>query len=168
MTCTCQMKLLKIFLVYLRLNLIALPIQRKQVKSDGRVSRQLHEMSQMTMRNIMAAILQTKGPVVTPKVVRNVWRFLHMMTTPQFEKASKELEALNLGTLVNLRLRSRASFVFIKKSPSEVMPILASNEDLCSLEFYASRYNQSVSKSVPLGVRHELVQQHLILAKQLT
>ncbi len=49
--------------------------------------RHLNNQSPMTGRNIMSAILQTKGPAVIPQVIKNVWKFLHMMTTDQFVRA---------------------------------------------------------------------------------
>ena len=116
----------------------------------------------------MAAILQTKGPLVTPRVVKNVWKFLNMMTTTQFEKAAKELRNLNLGTLVTLKgNRGRMTHVFVKRSPTEVGAVLAMNEDLCTLSYFESRYSESVSKTVTLNVRAQLVHMGLIAAKQL-
>ena len=130
--------------------------------------RQLNQTTQMTGRNIMAAILQTKGPVVTPVVVKNVWKFLHMMTTIQFEKAAKDLQALNLGTFVIMKgKRGSPSSVLVKRSPAEVGTVLAMNGDLCTLDYYESRYSESVSKSVTLNVRSQLANMGLIAAKQL-
>ena len=117
----------------------------------------------------MAAILQTRGPVVTPQVVKNVWKFLHMMRNDQFIKAAKELEKLNLGMLVNTAVkRGRMSIVFVKKSPVETRAILEMNWDLCPISYYESRYNQPVSKSVPLSMRAYLVKEGVIASKQLT
>ena len=116
----------------------------------------------------MAAILQTKGPVVTPRVVKNVWKFLNMMTTTQFEKAAKELQNLNLGTLVVIKGKCGSpSSAFVKRSPAEVYTVLAMNEDLCTLSYYESRYSESVSKTVTLNVRAQLANMGLIAAKQL-
>ena len=116
----------------------------------------------------MAAILQTKGPVVTPVVVKNVWKFLHMMTSTQFEKAAKELEGLNLGTFVVLQVKGgNKSPVFVKRSPAEVGTVLEMKEDLCTLSYYESRYSESVSKSVTLSVRAQLADLGLVAAKQL-
>ena len=125
-------------------------------------SQQPNPKSHMTGRNIMAAILQTKGPVVTPQVVRNV------MTTIMFEKAAKELQALNLGSFVPVQQSvGRGAFVFVKRSPVEVGAVLAMNEDLCSLSYYESRYSESVSKSITLNLRAQLANMGLIAAKQL-
>ena len=116
----------------------------------------------------MAAILQIKGPVVTPQVVKNNWKFLHMMTSTQFEKAAKELEALTVGTIVMIKgKRGKTLPVFVKRSPAEVGTVLAINEDLCTLGYYELRYNQSVSKSVTLNVRAQLASLGLVAAKQL-
>ena len=117
----------------------------------------------------MAAILQTKGPVVTPRGVKSSWKFLCMMTTTQFEKAAKELEGLNLGTFVVLKVKGRGnkSPVFVKRSPAEVGTVLEINEDLCTLSYYESRYSESVSKTVTLNVRAQLASLGLVAAKQL-
>ena len=139
-----------------------------QIQKVQKTSRQLHNLSPMSGRNIMAAILQTKGPVVTPRVVKNVWKFLHMMTSTQFDKAANELQVLNLGKFVMIKVkRGRTSPVFVKRSPAEVGTVLAMNEDLCTLSYYESRYNQSVSKSVTLSVRAQLASLGLVAAKQL-
>lgn len=140
--------------------------QKKTLHFEGR-KRQLGSLSQMTGRNIMAAILQTKGPVVTAQVVKNVWRFLHMMTSDQYNKACKELEGLNLGTLVTLSNVRKASVVFVKRAPAEALPIIEMNQDLCSLEYYESRYNQPVSKSISLNMRHGLAKMGVLSPKQL-
>ncbi len=100
--------------------------------------------------------------------MRNVWRFLHMMTNGQFLKPARDLETLQLGSVVTIHQRGKPTYVFVKKPPVEAMPILAVNADLCSLDYYESRYNQTVSKSITLGVRHELVVKKLISAKQVT
>ena len=128
----------------------------------------MHRLSPMTGRNIMAAILQINGPVVTPKVVKNNWTFLQMMTSTQFEKAAKELEAFNLGKFVTMKgKRGLPTAVFVKYSPAEVGAVLAMNEDLCTLSYYESRYGESVSKSVTLNVRAQLASLGLVAAKQL-
>ena len=116
----------------------------------------------------MAAILQIKGPVVTPQVPKSSWRFLNMMKTDQFEKAARELETLNLGTLVNLKPSGmRGMVVFVKKPPQEVIAALRENEDLCPLDYYEQRYYAPVSKIVKLRVRSELLQMGILSAKQL-
>ena len=117
----------------------------------------------------MAAILQTNGPVVTPKVVKNNWKFLRMLTTIQFEKAAKELQALNLGTIHVLIIGKlgKTMLVFVKRLPAEVGAVLAMNEDLCTLSYYESRYSESVSKTVTLNVRAQLANMGLIAALQL-
>ena len=138
-----------------------------QIHTGQKTSCRLHHLSPMTGRNIMAAILQTKGPVVTPRVVKNVWTFLHMMTSTQFEKAAKELDGLNLGQFVVLQVVGNKSAVFVKRSPAEVGAVLAMNENLCTLSYYESRYSESVSKSISLSVRAQLTKMGLIAAKQL-
>ena len=125
----------------------------------------------MTGRNIMAAVLQCKGPVVTHRVVTNVWRFLHMMTTNQFVKACEELQTLGLGQIVSIKYGAtgRQTVVFVKKQPDDTSRFtLNQNSDLCTVDYYEMWYKESVSKSVPLNARSELVRMGMVAAKQLT
>ncbi len=120
----------------------------------------------------MAAILQTKGPVITPAIVKHTWKFLYMMTTKMYVKAAEELQALNLGTLIPVRGTTvgHPSQVFIKKKPEEVMDVLQMNPDLCEVEYYARRYNQPISKStqgISLAVRHKLASMGVVPQKLL-
>ena len=80
----------------------------------------------------------------------------------QFAEAAYTLETLNLGTVAVIGSRLK---VFIKKPPSEAEAILFQNPDLCSPEYYAQRYNQPLSKSVSLGVRHQIASMKLVSAK---
>ncbi len=117
--------------------------------------------SPMTPETIMAAIVQTCGPITTHTVVARNYRFLNKLTSDQFVEAATCLETLALGSVVLLR----RSAVFIKKPPNEVTAILESNPHLCSPEYYANRYNKALSRSVPLGIRHELSTKRLVPAK---
>ncbi len=137
----------------------------QEVGTGGR-SRYLYNLSPMTHRNIMAAILQSKGPVITPRAAKSGWTFLNTMNSDQFREAAKGLETLNLGTLVAIK-GSKARVVFVKKPPDEVRDILKSHEDLCPVEFYEKRYKQPVSKMITLGVRSELVRMRFLIEKQL-
>ena len=125
----------------------------------------------MTGRNIMAAVLQCKGPVVTHRVVSNVWRFLHMMTTNQFVKACEELQTLGLGQIVSVKNAPsrRQLAVFVKKQLDDASRLtLNQNSDFCTVDYYEMRYKESVSKSIPLNARSELVRMGAVAAKQLT
>ena len=109
----------------------------------------------------MAAILQTSGPVTIHAVICRNYKFLSKSTADQFMEAAHELQSLNLGSVVAMG----RSCVFIKRPPDEVMIILDANPDLCSRDFYRSRYNKPLSKSVPLGIRHQLSTKKLVPAK---
>ena len=117
----------------------------------------------------MAAILQTRGPVVAHNVVVWNWKFLKMLSSKQFIAAANDLHAAGLGTLVNIQTSGggRSSMIFLKKAPDEIADILMENSDLCSLDHYVARYNLPVSKSISLGVRHRLAQMGVISAKLL-
>ncbi len=132
--------------------------QGRAHKGDSR----LGQHANPTKRNIMAAILQSRGPVVTHKVVIWGWKFLKMMSSKQFIGVANDLQDANLGTVMKFQTASRLSFVFIKKPPHEITEALAANLDLCSLEYYTTRYNLPVSKSVPLGIRHQLTSMGLV------
>ena len=118
----------------------------------------------------MAAILQTKGPIVTPTVAKFNWKFLHMMSTRQFLKAAADLESLRLGRLVNLsQVAQKPSMVFLKIPPDDIMMELQmdSNADLCSIEIYTKQFHKPVSKSVSLNLRSRLVSTGLVPEKLL-
>lgn len=118
----------------------------------------------MTKRNIMAAILQVCGPVTIHAVLTRNYRFLNKSTAAQFVEAGEELQALGLGTVVNLKPRTR---VFVKKSPNEATPILLANPDLCCWQYYEQRYSKPLSKSITLHTRHQLSAMRLVPAKQM-
>ena len=115
----------------------------------------------------MNALLEIKGPIVTPAVVKSNCTFLHMMTTGQFMKAAQELHDLGLGTLVSVKTAKtgQPSKVFVKKAPEDVQVLLEANPDLCNGEYYAVRYNQPVSKSINLGVRFRVAEMGLLPKK---
>ena len=119
----------------------------------------------------MTAILQTKGPIVTPTVTKHSWRFLSMMSTKQFLRAAEELQRLDLGSLVSLGgVTKKGPTVFIKKPPAEIESALLAHPDLCALEYYAHRYNMHITKSlqcISLHVRHSVAKMGLAPAKLL-
>ena len=110
----------------------------------------------LTKRNIMAAIVKTKGPVSNHKVLVCSWKFLRLLTAKQYYSACQELETLNIGTLGDVQYGSRASQLFFKKPPEVARHGLESNPDLCSVEYYAERYKMSVSNILSKKVRDEL------------
>lgn len=98
----------------------------------------------------MAAILQSKGRIITHKVVLYNWRFLKLLTAKQFANAAHELEALHLGQVyASSYLGATGSTVFIKAPPEEVQEYLSLNEELCAPEFYIKKYNLPISSTVP-------------------
>ena len=96
--------------------------------------------------------------MTTYDVIARNYRFLKNFSVDQFAEAAYSLETLNLGTVAVIGSRLK---VFIKKPPA----ILMQNPDLCSPEYYAQRYNQPLSKSVSLGVRHQIATMKLVSAK---
>ena len=127
----------------------------------------------MNNRNIMAAILQTKGPIVTPALTKHSWKFLYMMSSKQFLKAAQDLAEINLGQLMDLHFRSKHAMVFVKKPPLEIACELEKHPDLCSNEYYVQRYNMPSSKSlqcISLNVRQHvallgLAPAHLVMTE---
>ena len=121
--------------------------------------------SQMNNRNIMAAILQSRGPIVTPAATKHNWNFLHMMSTKQFIKAGGALQDLRLGNLVSVKTRGgKHASVFVKKAPADVALDLSEHPDLCSLEYYEMRYNTQIAKS--LADISLMIRQHFAEAGQ--
>ncbi len=120
--------------------------------------------SEPTPRNIQAALLQTAGPITIHLVVRSNFTFLKNIGVIQFLDAAYSLQALGLGTVVTVKNRFK---VFIKKPPDEARLILEANPDLCCPEYYAYRYSQALSKTVPLDVRSQVAAMKLVSAKQM-
>ena len=115
----------------------------------------------------MTAILQTAGPVSTRYAIRQNWRFLRSVPSEEFVKAARDLEKLNLGTLVCLEHeKAISSRVFLKKPPIEVTKILNANPSLCSPETYMKRYKMPTTKSITFAVRAKLVKLKLVSEKQ--
>ncbi len=77
------------------------------------------------------------------------------------------LEILKLGTLIQTSARKKPTVVFVKTPPAEAAPVLAVNNDLCSVDFYETRYHGSMSKSINLYTRHKLAKMGVLSAKQL-
>ena len=115
----------------------------------------------------MAAILQTRGPVVEHKVVVWNFKFLKMMTAKQFVAAATELHEANLGQMMSVKCGGRPYMVFIKRPPEEIQDALLMNQDLCQVDYYATRYRLPVSKSVSFALRASLVQSGVVPAKLL-
>ncbi len=118
--------------------------------------------SEPTLKNIQSAILQTTGAVTTCKVIITNNRFLHNtnFSVERFLEAANSLQSLGLGKVVTVGKLSLKAF--IKKPPSEVADILNENFDLCSPEYYEERYNQPLSRTVSLSVRHQLMTAKLV------
>ncbi|XP_072015208.1 uncharacterized protein [Amphiura filiformis] len=111
----------------------------------------------ISRRSVMAAIVQTNGPVSTHNAAGRVRPFLSCLTSGQFMKAGKELEAANLGMLVNLGMSGRGAHVFVKKPPDEAFPGLQANPDLCSPDFYREKYFRAPPACITWKQRASLV-----------
>ena len=121
----------------------------------------------VSKRSIMAAILQTVGPVSTTIAIRANWKFLKCATAQQFSAAAVELEKIGFGQVVSLSGKSnRSQQVFVKKHPSEAQIVLESNPDLCSPDVYATRFHRQATKTISWNVRAKLVSMGLVSQKQ--
>ena len=117
----------------------------------------------------MAAFLQTKGPVISHRILTTNWTFLKQIVLKQFVNAGNDLMNAGLGRLIFLQgTGHRGCHVFIKTPPQEAQDVLFANRDLISYEYYKTRYNMPVSKSLKLGLRHQLVSQKLVPENLLT
>ena len=120
---------------------------------------------QVSHADIMKAILETAGPVATPRAVKAVKSSMHLVTTQQFWEAAGELEKNNFGKLRKIRLagsRGPPAVVFIKKSPSLVEEMLRRNPEWCTFDVYAARYAKGSSKAIGLQLRAKLVSMKLV------
>ena len=118
----------------------------------------LGQHEDMTMRNVMKAILLTAGPVSTHQTVKQNWRFLRMLNIRQFTNAAHNLqETLQLGTLVSLKRGKQTLAIFAKKPPEQVREILELNSDLPSPEIYAYRFGRSSPKCISLNIQAQMV-----------
>ena len=126
-------------------------------------SQRLPQHSELTPRNIMSAILQSRSPVSTHATIRQSWKFLRKLSAADFEKAALDLQESGFGTYwkesAGGKLRRGA---FIKKMPEEVVEVLGSNQDLCSQELYSAEFKQSPSKSIDVRLRAKLVDSRLV------
>ncbi|XP_072015233.1 uncharacterized protein [Amphiura filiformis] len=109
--------------------------------------------TEMTQRNIMAAILQTKGPIVTHQAVRGSWRFLRHLASRPYLAAAVQLQNLNFGSVVTVN----TSQYFFKKRPMEIVDLLTANPDLCGVEFYNARFNMPTSSAITQNMRLKLI-----------
>ena len=109
--------------------------------------------SEMSQKNIMAAILQTKGPIVNHQVVRGGWRFLRHLTSRPYLSACIQLQKLNLGSVITI---STSQF-FLKRPPVQVASILAAYPELCNLDYYSGRYFMPTSTVIAEKMRLKLI-----------
>ena len=138
-------------------------IQGKLVKSKSGI---LSQNTLVSRRSIMAAILQTIGPVSTCQAIRANWAFLRSTTSTQFHSAAAELEKLNLGRCLTMSNKGRNSHVFLKKPPEEVKSALEANMDLCAPDVYAMRYHRPGSQRVSQAAKAKLIEMGLVRQDQ--
>ena len=101
----------------------------------------------------MAAILQTKGPIITHQAVRGSWRFLRHLASKPYVSAAMQLQKLNFGAVVNVG----TSQYFKKKRPDEVSSLLLAHPDLCTLEYYDARFHMPTSSYITPNMRLKLI-----------
>ena len=120
----------------------------------------------MTKRSVMAAILQTAGPVSIRRAVASNWKFLKA-TGKMFKEAAVELEQIGFGSVVTISAnKCGLSDVFVKKKPEDVEMALVNNKDLCTPDRYSTRFHSQASRHITLNMRATLVAQGLVLKKQ--
>ena len=122
----------------------------------------------LSKHNIMAAVLQTAGPVSTQPMLTSNWKFLHLLTVKQFNSAAGDLQTLGLGAFVAIQNGTRAAHVFVKKEPSLVREILQEHPELrTDPDYYEQRYCMPASKKIKLNLRAKLVSMKLLTENQL-
>ena len=107
----------------------------------------------MSQKNIMAAILQAKGPIVNRQVVRGGWRFLRHLKSQPYLSACSQLQILDFGSEITLN----TSQFFLKRPPDQVASILAEYPELCSLDDYTERYSMPTPAVIAEKVRLKLI-----------
>ena len=115
----------------------------------------------------MTAVLLTPGPISTRLTTRNMSKTFKIAVTKQkFHVAANQLQAANLGALVQLHSGSKLH-VFIKKTPQEVVDLLAmdKNSDLCTVEEYKQRFVMPTPASFKPPMQDYLVNQGLVPAE---
>lgn len=143
------------------------PIDKRSKRPHGQ-GKLLPQHCEKTKRNVMAAIMQTAGPVSTPATIRQNWKFLNNATANDFVEAAQSLEEMGLGEHKNVLLsRGLPSKVFIKRKPEEALEVLSANPDLCDFKTYSKRYARSPTVSVGLSLRSKLVAMKLVAPKQM-
>ncbi|XP_072015218.1 uncharacterized protein [Amphiura filiformis] len=144
------------------------PTQSPRSSGQG-TSRRIKEMgghlrqdALLTKRNIMAAILQTPGPVSSHGAINRYWKFLRCSTVKQFMAAGMELERLNLGQLVGIKTGAREVQMFVKKMPNEAQGLLEFNQDLCTPAKYLEKFKGNTPKCIGWRVRSTLISNGLV------
>ena len=125
--------------------------------------------SVVSIKNIKIAVLLAAGPVSTHLTVKNMSTAFNMgVSKAKFLSAAQQLEKANLGRVVILDKISRSAHVFVKKPPAEAQAILVlpDNDDLCTSEEYAKRYNASMPSTITTKMR-ECLQELRLLPHQM-
>ncbi|XP_072020167.1 uncharacterized protein [Amphiura filiformis] len=117
------------------------------------------EYSEVTLRDVMAGILLSAGPVNTHRqLIRLGPKPMRSLTKQQYVIAATHLQAAELGSLVTLHGGvSRFCSVFIKKRPDEARLILEMNKDLCSYEKYSERFNLLLPACIGRNIKDKLI-----------
>ncbi|XP_072015856.1 uncharacterized protein [Amphiura filiformis] len=123
---------------------------------NGKLHRQRRDET-VTLRDIMSAILLTRGPVATHyAVVRYGPGYLRSVSKAYYDIAQQRLQEAKLGYIVNLS--SPRTDVFVKKLPYEIQDGLRENPDLAKIEEYVLRFNSPAQACITLNMRRKLLQ----------
>ena len=114
--------------------------------------------AEMSQKNIMSAILQTKGPIVTHQVVRGSWRFLRHVTSKAYLSAATRIANSNLGSVVDVN----KSHYFVKRPPHEVVQFLTLNPGICNPDYYTERYRLPTSSAITRNMRNKLIDLRIV------
>ncbi|XP_072016028.1 uncharacterized protein [Amphiura filiformis] len=127
-------------------------------------------LAPISLTKVMKAILRTTGPALTFGTVKqNGAPFFRKVSPELFLEATARLQALNLGSLIELQMPGRkTSAVFIKKPPEVARVGLQQMGDVCLIAEYERRYNCNVLQSFPKHIRTELIRQGLVPSELLT
>ena len=113
------------------------------------------------VKNVMAGVLLTPGPVSTHTAFKSLSRVFNMaINKAKYLSAARKLQDAGLGMLVVLENISSQSHVFVKKMPSEAQAILERDRSayLCTPAEYEQRFYLPPMKSVTPRIQQSLIQ----------
>ena len=118
----------------------------------------------ITLRDIMSAILLTRGPVSTHyAVVRYGPGYLRSVSKAYYDLAAQRLQEAKLGYICNLT--SPRTDVFVKKLPYQIQELLRDNQGIVKLEEYLLRFNAPAQGCITHNMRKKLVEIGVVAAR---